>query len=147
MGPQKQRITVFDQQMACCPHRQTDFGGDMTKGQIGQHGDAKLRTQPTDHAVQLEALVMRGQLVVCELAQHDGLLLRQYPCMQPLREHALNAVGMLGNVLQEKHALLDGRQIGRTQQAGEHREVPPPQNRIARPDTRFAICIGLLRLS
>ena len=84
MGPQQQRVSSFNHQINRLPHRQADFGGDMAKGQIGQHGHFELGAQPIDHALKFETLVMWRQFVLGELAQHQRFLLRQHAGVQQL---------------------------------------------------------------
>jgi len=70
----------------------------MTKRQIGQHRRFDLCAQPIDHALQLEAFVVRREFVAAELAQHNRFLLRQNACMQKLRKHALKAVRVFADI-------------------------------------------------
>jgi hypothetical protein len=44
----------------------------MTEGQALQHRALELHAQPVDDGLQLEALVMRGELEFGELAKDDG---------------------------------------------------------------------------
>ena len=103
----------------------------MAVGQTLQHGALDLATQPVDHGLQLEALVVRAELELAELAEHDGLLLGQHAGMQQLGQHAFHAVGMLAHIFQEQDAALDLREVRRAQQGDQHGQVAAPQRGAA----------------
>jgi hypothetical protein len=65
------------------------------------------------------------QLVVGELPQHHGLLLGQDARVQQLREHALDAVGVLAHVFHEQDAATHRGQIRRTHQPVSTARLPP----------------------
>ena len=97
-----------------------------------QHRALDLHAQPVDDGLQLEALVVRGQLELGELAKDDGFLLLQHARQHQLGQHALNLVGVLAHIFQEQNAAVDLRKIRRTQQGHQHRQIAAPQRGAAR---------------
>ena len=111
----------MDHQLGLGAKRQTHFGGDMTKRQIGQHRHLQLLAQPVDHRVELKARIVAGERVVGKSAKHNGLLTGQNTGMQPLRQHAFNAVRVLGQVFQVQNTATNIWEIWGSDQAGQNR--------------------------
>ena len=103
----------------------------MAVGQARDHRHLDRLAQPGDDFVQVIAIVMRRQLVIAEAAQHDGLLLVQDAGLPQLDQHALDAVRMLGHVLQEQDAAAHLGHVRRAQQRRHHRQVAAPQDAAA----------------
>ena len=103
----------------------------MAERQAGQHRCAGLAAQPVHHRLQLEALVVRPELVAVERAEQHRFLFTQDAGVQQLGQLAFDAVRVLVHIFEEQHAALDARQPGRADQRAQHREVAAPQRGVA----------------
>ena len=73
--------------------------------QTGEHRDLELLAQPVHDRVELKTRIMAVKLVVRERAQHNGFLVGQNAGMQPLGQHALDAVWVFGQIFQIQNQL------------------------------------------
>ena len=70
----------------------------MPQWQPSQNRNFELRSQPVNHRLEFETLVVGNQLIGCELSKHDGLLILQNTRIEQLRQHAFNLIGVLSYV-------------------------------------------------
>ena len=127
VAPDEQGVAPLQGQLHLRAHGQQHLGGHMAHGQAGEDGRARLRAQPGQGLVQVEAPVLRAKAVVGKAAQQHGLLRVQHARVQKLGEHALDAVGVLGHVFQKKNAALHFGQPGRAQQGAQSGQVAAPK--------------------
>ena len=127
-APQNHRITALHRQIDRRAEWQQHFGRNMAERQAGENRRCDLTAQPIDHGGEFEAFVVPAdEFVIGELTHQHSLLPTQDAGVQKLRQHALNPVWVLANVFQEQNAAFDGRELRRSQQAAEYRQVAAPQ--------------------
>ena len=98
------------------------LGCAVTKREVHEHWHrAQLLLNKSGCALKGVAIVVSAGFGLTEIAQYDGLLLAQHPCVQQLKQHALNFVGWFIHVFKYQNSTLDFRHPGCSQQTAQQR--------------------------
>ncbi len=130
-------LAVRDGKAGGRAERQGELGGAVPKRQAAHDRNAGRLGDAIEGDVHVVAVVVLGHPVAREVAHQQGLLPTEHACVQQVVEHAFDAVRRLGDVLDEQQSAVDCREIGRTDEAAEHREVAAPQRALGRQIRRF----------
>jgi hypothetical protein len=116
MPPNQESLTAFNGQANHGPNGQQDLCRHVPERQTLQHRNIDLALQPIDNRLEFETFVVCRGFVAGELAKNQGFLLSQNSGVQQLREHALNAPGVFGDVFDEQNAVANLGEIRRAHQ-------------------------------
>ena len=83
-----------------------------------------------DRRCEIVAFVVCVQLIFGECPEQHRALALQHTRMQQLIEQALDAIRMLGNVFEKKDATFDVRQIRRSREMRDERQIAAPEHAI-----------------
>ena len=125
--PGHQHVAALDDDVDTAPDGQADLGRHMAEGQSGNQRYRRAGAHRIERRLQRVAAVLRRRAPGVDGAHQHQLLRRQHTRLQQLQQAALDAVGVLVDLLDEQNAAADAREMRRAEQAAQGGEVAAPQ--------------------